>query len=99
MVLPLPVWILAILISFNYMTEEKRVRCLEIDMATIKNELKNIKTGVDELKDIVNGFIDNADNKYAPMWAANVLTWTGRIIIGGVLIALLGLIGIEFYHF
>jgi hypothetical protein len=97
--LPLPVWILVILISFNNMTEEKRVRCLEIDMATIKTELKNIKTGVDELKEIFNCFVDNADKKYAPMVAYKIIVWASGIIIGGVIVTLLSLIGINYYHF
>ena len=73
-------------------TEIEEFATMKADIQYIKKGLDENKIQHDELKIMINDFIDSADNKYASKKVEAAIYWTVGIIITGVLVAILKLI-------
>ena len=56
-------------------------------MQEMKDDIKHLSEGLDDIKATLDKFIQNADRKYAPMWAASAWRWL-ILSVGGAIIVL-----------
>ena len=64
----------------------------EVKMAQMQKDIDYIKGDVSELKKLLSDFIEQADSKYAPRAAWDVLVWGARsagVIVIGVIVYLI----------
>jgi hypothetical protein len=65
---------------------------LETKVAVIQNQMDNIETKVDELKDMLTKFIETSDGKFASKWVEDALKWVLYTVAGILVVALLALV-------
>jgi len=64
----------------------------EVKMAQMQKDIDYIKGDVSELKKLLSDFIEQADKRYAPRAAWDVLIWAARsagVIVIGVIVYLI----------
>jgi len=71
---------------------EKELEKIKIIVAEQKKDIAYIKKDMARVYDKISSFIDKAEVKFADKWVENTLVWVGRIIIGAIILALLGLV-------
>ena len=64
----------------------------QITIAQMQKDIDYIKGDISELKKLLSDFIDQADKKYAPRAAWDVLVWAARsagVIVVGIIVYLI----------
>ena len=71
---------------------------LSLGHAENKKDLEYVRDSIVRIEKKMDKFIECADEKYSPMTAWSVMKWSGAVIGGAILLALLGLILVPNAH-
>ena len=78
--------------DYNLMKDMEK---LKIGHAENKKELEYVKATTTRIEKKMDDFIDSAEKKFAPKWAADVLKYAGGVVATAVILAICSLILIK----